>query len=106
MRGYGSHWFSHKMNNRHPLQLKKIKINPGRQEPSVFGNSIIDLAYNGFCPLAVLSCVLLRLVQASARNGSLFISRVLLHLIPGCLEAFDKTTTRDKNTCHALPCYK
>jgi len=23
MRGHGSQWFSHKMNNRHPLQLKK-----------------------------------------------------------------------------------
>ena len=26
MRGHGSQWFSRKMNNRHPLQLKKIKI--------------------------------------------------------------------------------
>ena len=26
MRGHGSQWFSHKMNNRHPLQLKKIII--------------------------------------------------------------------------------
>ena len=25
MRGHGSQWFSHKMNNRHPLQLKKWK---------------------------------------------------------------------------------
>ena len=25
MRGHGSQWFSHKMNNRHPLQLKKSK---------------------------------------------------------------------------------
>ena len=25
MRGHGSQWFSHKMNDRHPLQLKKIK---------------------------------------------------------------------------------
>ena len=25
MRGHGSQWFSHKMNNQHPLQLKKSK---------------------------------------------------------------------------------
>ena len=25
MRGHGCQWFSHKMNNRHPLQLKKSK---------------------------------------------------------------------------------
>ena len=25
MRGYGSQWFSHKINDRHPLQLKKSK---------------------------------------------------------------------------------
>ena len=25
MRGHGSQWFSHEMNNRHPLQLKKLK---------------------------------------------------------------------------------
>ena len=25
MRAHGSQWFSHKMNNRHPLQLKKSK---------------------------------------------------------------------------------
>ena len=25
MRGHGFQWFSHKMNNRHPLQLKKSK---------------------------------------------------------------------------------
>jgi hypothetical protein len=42
MRGHGSKWFSHKMNNRHPLQLKKSKS----WEP--FGsyqlNSTADLA--------------------------------------------------------------
>ena len=26
MRGHGSQWFSHKMNNLHPLQLKKLKF--------------------------------------------------------------------------------
>ena len=45
-------------------------------------------------------CVLLGLVRASARNGSLFISRVLLHLIPGCLEAFDKQQQGDKTEFH------